>query len=199
VLIVVDKYPQYKGYLYAHDDMIFNISKLMTFDLSYIWRTHSPVKRNLIDSWDFRNHTWSWLNLNVGIDAMQNAIAKYDIIRKGLRQFTGNEKVWFSGQSDFIYVPQKQISNYINIMSTFRNEKVFLEIAYPTFAECFVPEFAIEELKLCTFWDSRRGNIVDMSRECPKNTSAYHPVKLSGGQQAVIFMKKKSGLMNYEN
>ena len=84
-------------------------------------------------------------------------------------------------------------------MSKFKNERLFLEIAVPTYTACFVPKFAVEELKLCTFWGEQRGSVIKMSRDCPESATAYHPVKLSGGKQAVEFMIKKSDLLQDYN
>jgi uncharacterized protein YneR len=199
VITAMRIYPQYKGYLYTHDDMALNISKLYSFNLSYSWRTDGQFFVNLTETWNFRNHKWPWFNRPWGISAMKNTLEKNEVIRERLRQCTGNEKNWFIGQSDFFYVPQHQISIFINVMSIFFNEKVFVEIALPTYLACFVPKLAIEELKLCSFWGKRRGNIITMSRDCPESSTAYHPVKLSGGIQAAKFMIEKSDVLQYEN
>jgi len=194
-------YPHYDGYLYTHDDMALNITKLMSLDLQSYWitdynpgDTYNTIWPNDFDSvWNLRNNTWFWLNLEVGIDAMQKALRKYPSFRQSLIRCTGHERRWFAGQSDFLYVPQHQKSVYIDIMRKLAEAKVFLEIAVPTFIACFAPKNIVEKIVLCTFWGDMRGNVSHMDINCPPSSSAYHPVKLSG-QGNFKFMIRKTGL-----
>ena len=195
----INMYPHYEGYLYAHDDMALNISKLRDLDLHSFWQsdydpstsfTSTSMPTILDDTWTFRNHSWPWFNRYQGIDAMQNALRKYPIIREGLEQCTGSQKRWFIGPSDFLYVPQQQSSLYINIMEKLAAEKVFLEIAIPTFIACFVSKKIVEKIIVCTFYDENRGNIAHMSHFCPPLSSAFHPVKISGHHNFKFMIEK---------
>ena len=199
-------YPQYQGYLYAHDDMALNITALMSFNLSSFWITDYdtgnffiPPAVNLETSWTYRNHSWPWFNMNVGIDALQNVLVKYPIIHDGMLKCTGSDKIWFIGQSDFLYVPQLQTALYIDIMEKMENEQVFLEIAVPTFITCFVPKNIVERVFLCTFWGTDRGNIRHMMEHCKPHTSAFHPVKLSARSSFDFMVKKTDILFDEEN
>ena len=194
-------YPQFQGYLYAHDDMALNITTLMSFNLSSFWITDydtgnffTPPVVNLETSWTYRNHSWSWFNGYVGIDALQNVLVKYPIIYDSMLRCTGSDKIWFIGQSDFLYVPQQQAILYIDIMEKMANEQVFLEIAVPTFMTCFVPKYMIERVFLCTYWGADRGNIRYMMEHCGPHASAFHPVKLSA-RNSFDFMVKKTDIL----
>jgi len=199
-------YPQYKGYLYAHDDMALNITTLMSFNLSSFWITDYdtgnfiiPPYVNLESSWTYRNHSWPWFNGYFGIDALQNVLVKYPIIHDGMLRCTGSDKIWIVGQSDFLYVPQQQTVLYMDIMEKMATEHVFLEIAVPTFITCFVPKNLVERVFLCTYWGAERGNIKHMMEHCRPHTSAFHPVKLSARNSLDFVVKKTDVLFDEEN
>ena len=65
-------YPHYQGYLFAHDDMAMNVSKLIHMNLHIpAGNEYKPV--SLEKSWNFRNN--SWRHWNTYLPAMNNVIA----------------------------------------------------------------------------------------------------------------------------
>jgi hypothetical protein len=193
IIIGIDKHPQYDGYLYAHDDMAMNVSNLILLDINSFWGTFSEKEFGssiLDDTWGHRNHSWPWWNSHYGIDAMQNTINSYPTICQSLKRCTGTTRRWFKGPSDFLYVPKQYALLYMDIMGKFQSKNVFLEIAVPTFMQCFVPKNLVENIALCQFWDHHRNNVSHMRVGCDPLSSAFHPVKISS-HNALEFMVDK--------
>ena len=188
-------YPHYHGYLFAHDDMAMNVSKLIHMNL-HIPACNGHELYNLKNSWNLRNHTWhQW---NTYLTSMNNIITKYRDITTQLKYCTGSEYTWYKGQSDFFYIPYHYKHSFIKYMNIFNESNIYLEIAIPTCIRClisfhthnsdhfFTPSDhnSLQIFPLCTNWNhSTRGSIAYYKEYCSPTASHIHPVKLNSPER----------------
>jgi hypothetical protein len=172
-------YPHFAGYLYVHDDMALNVSKLMDLDMNNLWVTaESQCLKNL--DWVNKKNDWVWWNTKWGLENIQNFLNSRTDLAMELKECLGSEKTWCYGQSDFFYVPQSLKDSTLRVLTAYRAYDIFLEIAMPTFHNCYVPKNRTEELTLCTTWGSSRNNYTFLYDNCKnRNFSLFHPVKLT--------------------
>lgn len=217
VLSAMILYPNFEGYLFAHDDMAMNISTLMDFDLNSAWfikndgkeiDTTWKIRKNgmniiyrlnkLVTSWEVKIKDWPWWNTIYGTTAIDNVISSEENIARALRKCVGSEHKWFIGQADFFYIPKGLKNLFLSIMSKFGRHKVFLEIGIPTFAKCFVPSHLNVNVELCTFFDDRRGDYAAMRMSCGDRYPLFHPLKPSN-KTSFNGMKSKMNLTQVFN
>ena len=193
VITVMSSHPNYKGYLFAHDDMAMNITNLMDFDLTSFASANTKSRYWLVqldDTWENRNHSWVWFNRPNGIPAMQSFLSTHPYLGLQIKRCTGSQRAWYRGLADFFYVPQKQKQLYSSIMEKLGSSKVFLEIAIPTFFMCFVPIGRLVAYEVCTsHFHGERSNISFYQKNCRPSASHIHPVKLSS-ERHINFVKE---------
>jgi hypothetical protein len=116
---VTEAYPGHVGYIFMHDDMAIQASVLRTLNRSQVWTTDDVICAH-VDDWDIRNgtkHPWYWMDLDVGLDAM-DAMLKHENFRKVLETCTGGDvHHWCTGQSDFLYIPAAAVWSFQNVMA----------------------------------------------------------------------------------
>ena len=188
-------YPQFSGYLYAHDDMAMNVSKLMELDMDSMWVTASSQCLNNID-WVNKKNDWTWWNTVWGTKNIQNFLDSRTDLAMELKECFGSEKTWCYGQSDFFYVPRSLKDLTLRVLTAYRAYDIFLEIALPTFHHCYVPNNRTVELSLCTAWGKKR-NIYPILYENCKNRdfTLFHPIKLTSDEN-IAGMVKTMGLVD---
>jgi hypothetical protein len=173
-------YPHFAGYLYVHDDMALNVSKLMDLDMNNLWVTAESDCRPNLDWVHKKNTDWTWWDTKWGLENIQNFLRSRTDLAMELKECLGSEKTWCHGQSDFFYVPQSLKDSALRVLTAYRAYDIFLEIALPTFHNCYVPKNRTEELTLCTTWGSSRNNYTFLYDNCKnRNFSLFHPVKLT--------------------
>ena len=172
-------YPHFSGYLYVHDDMAMNVSKLMELDMDSLWVTADSQCLNDID-WVNKKNDWMWWNTEWGTKNIQKFLDSRTDFAMELQECFGSEKIWCFGQSDFFYVPRSLKDSTIRVLTAYRAYDIFLEIAMPTFHHCYVPKNRTVELPICTTWDKERNNFPMMHELCKKKDySLFHPIKLT--------------------
>jgi hypothetical protein len=172
-------YPHFAGYLYVHDDMALNVSKLMDLDMNNLWVTaESQCIPNL--DWVNKTNGWCWWNSKFGVENIQNFLSSRTDLAMELKECLGSEKTWCFGQSDFFCVPQNLKDSTLRVLTAYRAYDIFIEIAMPTFHNCYVLKNRTEELTLCTTWGSSRNNYTFLYDNCKnRDFSLFHPVKLT--------------------
>jgi hypothetical protein len=172
-------YPHFAGYLYVHDDMAMNVSKLMDLDMNSLWVTAESQCTSNLD-WDNKKNDWFWWNSKWGLESIKNFLRSRTDLAMELKECLGSEKTWCFGQSDFFYVPQSLKDSTLRVLTAYREYDIFIEIALPTFHNCYVPRNRTEELNLCTTWGPSRNNYTFLYENCNnRNFSLFHPVKLT--------------------
>ena len=128
-----------------------------------------------------------------GLDSVEKLLLDKHL-EKGIINCTGDSHTWYTGQSDFIYLPKSEASNFIKIIAKFSASELFLEVAIPTYVKCFAnTEFTF--FSLCTSFASKSKTIKNYVKNC-NGIDAVHPIKLSKpyGKE---YMKYK--MFAYEN
>ena len=185
-------YPHFAGYLYIHDDMALNVSKLMDLDMNNLWVTAgSQCFPNL--NWVNKTNGWCWWNSKFGLENIQNFLSDRTDLAMEQKECLGSEKTWCSGQSDFFYVPQSLKDSTLRVLTAYRAYDIFIEIALPTFHNSYVPKNRTTELTLCTTWGSFRNNYTFLYDNCKnRGYSLFHPVKLTSAENIVGMVETMS-------
>lgn len=179
VIGIFESDPRYKGYLFVHDDLVVRSSVIKALDRDSIWFA-DYFKKELLEPWHSRNHSWPYFNNNnFGIKRMEQILKSNKKIGTVLRNCTGNEHNWFHGQSDFFYIPAIAAKSFLDVVGIFSAEKLTVEIALPTYVNCFAPKHVpLITLPLCTFWEKQRSNLTHYEKNCNSSYALIHPVKL---------------------
>mmetsp|Transcript_719 Transcript_719/g.825 ORF Transcript_719/g.825 Transcript_719/m.825 type:complete len:310 (-) Transcript_719:210-1139(-) len=192
VVFSMISWPNFEGYLYAHDDMAMNVSSLIDMNLGKAWFISFSKLQEFNNGWQGK-YDWPWWDTVYGIAALNDVISSHKNIISILKKCVGSEYKWFVGQADFFYIPQSLRNSFISIMSIFGHHKVFLEIGVPTFANCLVSSNLRVDIEQCSFWDHRRGDYASMQKNCGDKYPLFHPVKPSN-RLSFQGMKQKMNL-----
>ena len=208
--------PNFDGYLFVQDDVVFDFSRIVKLNLESVWITFGSTYYLDMFEFDESSDRWrkrdsndslvggeGWLPTNHGIPAILRAISKDEYISTTLKNCSnGRSGLLHHGLSDIFYIPQNLRTLFIHVATKFDTEKLFVEYAVPTFLKCFVPsETSFQYLEVCTYNEDHVPQTEKIQRmmECdPSLFDYYHPIKLSllVGLQ---FMINRSGLLHEED
>ena len=207
--------------------MLMNVKKLLSLPLTDVWISYDShwTLRPLDEHWVPVNGTekWGWIFKDSGIPAVLRLVDSYQsnrsVLLSTLKNCTGSIHNWWSGQSDFFYIPHAESSTVISILSQMGSFGLFLEIAFPTLVECFLrKDVYVRRLLLCTTFTPMRENITFYRKHCKRSYlylfdspfsapftyylfqffdrpyELIHPVKLSRGKSHVDFMIEEMGV-----
>lgn len=139
-------HPGYRGYLFVNDDMVVNWWNFARLDKDKVWQgakisyqtAHEVGRRPIPDDW-----MW-WIKSNGSVNC-ENAyrkvasLANKSSINVDIRKLLAthlhngkNKTMCFRTWSDFVYVPGKLNQEFQLLCRIFYQQKVFLEIAFPT-------------------------------------------------------------------
>lgn len=193
----MEKYPHATGYLYAHDDMAMNVSRLMQLDSKHFWFSKYIKEdscRDLDKNWTSRHNGW-WWDGQYGSAAIDNLLGNRTDIADEISRCFNSVHHWCGEQADFFHVPQHYRNSFMRILSAFGKYNIFVEIAVPTYYRCYVKPAHLQPLRLCTsFSQKARNNISHMERFCSAGYPLFHPVKLSMPAN-FLGMKRKMDLI----
>jgi hypothetical protein len=189
-------YPNFDGYLFAHDDIVMNVSMLSSLNRTSVWFSKRLDLRieDFRGSWHHRNHSeWHWLNEPWGLDAMNEIVIHEMDVVKELRKCMGSEYKWArdGATSDFFFIPQNMRQLFVRTLGTYGKYNLFLEIAIPMFEKCYVPPSMIVSLPICILYH-RRNNLSVIEFDCQEGYGLFHPIKLSSPDAIRITMLKMS-------
>ena len=200
-VIAMKRFPNATGYLFSHDDVAMNVSRLIDLDDKSFWysswlphRTDSC--RDLDAGWKNQTNNW-WWDSAYGTPAIDNLLGNHTDIATSMQRCFGSVHHWCGEQSDFFYVPQLFRSEFVRVVGAFGDHKIFLEVAIPSFYRCFVPPQKLEKVLTCSTFQEMRNNFTFMEDNCGENYPIFHPVKLSyPGNE--LGMRRKMGLRGAE-
>ena len=175
---IYKKYPNYKGYLLTNDDNYLKIWELENLDFSIPWfYIYEP-----------NGYSPAWM-------FSQNCNKLYDLCDKNvewkynLTKYYGKYKI-FNGISDLYYIPDKYISQFINLVKKMYHSRIFLECAvHSSFAIISASRYHVFYIK--ALYDKDRDIAVNILRKDFKQIS-IHPIKFSNEE-----FKKGVLLYNY--
>ena len=126
---IMQKYPNYTGYLYVHDDCILNPWNFTRFDKNKIWFKKSWFAR--FGTPDMNQ--WWFPNPEVGANAIKRAYDNFPQKYKDtLAQTCGQSNTILWAYSDIGYIPARFKDDVIILTEILVKSKTFLEIALPT-------------------------------------------------------------------
>ena len=211
-------HPDFRGYLFINDDMIVNWWNFAKLDKDKIWQgaqinydiAHELGRRPFPDDW-----MW-WKNQNGSVNC-ENAYVKVtslianssslDVdIQKLLEiHFRNgrNKTMCFRTWSDFVYVPGKFSREFELLCRIFFENKVFLEIAFPTIIsflddwDAWEKVYGIYLPEVYGFQDF--SNVKYVWPKFSKNVPFLHPVKFFGDKGLRNIKLFKSRVTIYGN
>lgn len=199
----ISQLKKYDGYLFLHDDMGVNVTKILNLDRSKIWQetwtgsfgTTPKVISFTNVTWSNRGQgiDWPWFDTKWGIPALDKVMQNHEDVKSMLKKCSINNTESFDLQvceSDLVYFPSSVAEELKKYTKIFADHEVFLEIAIPTIITCFLPDVGKILLPLCTSWVNRH-NYQMYEEEC-KSEYVFHPLKFSvqGGMELMQKLAK---------
>lgn len=170
---VMQKYPNYAGYLFINDDSILNCWNFDRFDRSKIWFRTMNIKTigsHLINS------GWVWWKTKWGLAPLKKSLADLpDAYKESLAKNIGAQKCAFAF-SDVVYFPAQFKDDVIALADHFAKYNLFLEIAIPMICSALSPIKDIEIMRCLYLWGNDRKNVF---KRYTKELDFIHPIKLS--------------------
>jgi len=159
---VYEKYPNFKGYLFVMDDVFMKIWEFENLNLDIPW----------IMSY-FIGKTKNWPKDNDREVKMLEAKPKW---RNNLRRFY-NSNIIAHGISDFFYLPNNFISDFIIVATELYKYTVFLELSVPSIYG-IVSKPVYQFIHFSGLWNDDRKNWLNYLRTADKQM-VIHPIKFS--------------------
>jgi hypothetical protein len=168
---VYEKYPDMKGYLFVMDDVFMKIWEFENLNLDIPW----------IMSY-FIGKTKNWPKDN---DREVKLLETKPLWRNKLRKFY-NSKIIAHGISDFFYIPNTFINEFIQVATELYNYRVFLELSVPSIYG-IVSKPVYQFIRFSGLWNEDRKNWLNYLRTADKQM-VIHPIKFSdiNNQKEVI-------------
>ena len=165
---VYNKFPNYKGYLLTNDDNYMKVWELDNFDFSIPW--YFLYEQFYI--------AWWWMFYNYCKDLYNICDNNLEWKQKVI-QFYGMYKI-FSGLTDFYYIPNSYMKNYIELIKKMYDSKIFLECAvHTTFAIMAAPKYQVIRIR-ALYADERSRAINVLENEFEQ--IFIHPIKFSNDE-----------------
>jgi hypothetical protein len=98
-------WPNFEGYLYAHDDMAMNVSSLIDMNLGKAWFIPFSILQEFNNGWQGKSY-WPWWNSEYGIVALNDVICSHKNIVSILKKCVGSEYEWFVDKQIFFISPR---------------------------------------------------------------------------------------------
>jgi hypothetical protein len=178
---LIDRYPEYRGYLVMHDDMYLRIDRFTHIDFDKFWISDTGPDNNAV-SRSTRPSSWVWPNDQMVLpcfDAVENP--QLQPFRDNMQNQCGFPAPLVGAPGDMFYVPAKLKAEWNTIARVFGDisRPCYLEIAVPTIGRCVLPAEEVLMLPLYTVWDNRR-NSLEFIDICMNSNAVIlcHPLKL---------------------
>ena len=159
---VYAKYPSYKGYLFVMDDAFIKVWELENLNFSIPWiLTFCFVK------------TKYWPK---DYDREELLLEKHDDWKKNVEIFF-NGNIKGHGISDFFYLPNYFLPEFIKVGREFYNSTVFLELAVPSIYGIIMKPL-YQYIHFIALWDKDRKNWKNYLYKAHRQI-IIHPIKFS--------------------
>lgn len=194
-LRLYQKDPSVRGVIVAHDDLLFNVSRLvelgfptddsimgkflpsvMAEPYMYMYGNGTLRQRDnvaLVPASEFATqlYTWHWWEEIVPQIALA---ATKDPDRQKYMGADGSIPIYSHAQSDFVYVPtfdSSMATEYANFADLMYRNEIMLEIGTPTILGRMKVKFntSINCVELCTKWDENRNDVMAWMPSCVQN------------------------------
>lgn len=176
-------YPNYRGYLYVHDDCIINPWNLSRLDKNKIWFVSGAQVQD-INTRETNPH-YGWWAHYCGIDAAQKVLSQLPARNLNMLEYNVGESNVVFVFSDLVYIPAQYKDDFIALSTLSAKERFFLEIAIPTICCCLDKKENWQILNGLTWWwwlsdNDRLKNQENNMKECwSADIDFIHPIKFS--------------------
>ena len=159
---VYEKYPNMKGYLFIMDDAFIKIWEFenLNFDIPWIMNFYIVKTKN-------------WPKDNDREEKMLDIRPQW---RNNLRRFY-NYNIIAHGISDFFYLPNNFIPEFISVATELYKYKVFLELSVPSIYGILLKPL-YQFIHFSGLWDENRKKWLNYLRNAHKQI-IIHPIKFS--------------------
>ena len=173
-VLAMQIYPNMRGYLHTHDDMLFNFTRFSRMDLSRSFGTFRCILGGVRLS-NKKNGAWMWDAPNV--PRVRKMFLDGPLI--GNNFCGGKDPFYQAGQSDLFFVTQHDKAVFSEVMTYFYEFEVFLEISVPMTMCCYSKDF--QPIGLLTEWNMTKRRRVEnwIGGWKPHLHTALHPVVIS--------------------
>lgn len=168
---VYENYPSFKGYIFVMDDVFIKVWELEYLNFDIPWISEFSYEKTKL-----------WLNSH---DREEKLLEKNLAWQKNVRIFY-NGKVLGRGISDFFYLPNYFVPDFINVAKVFYNYTVFLELAVPSiYGVLLKPKY--QSVHFIGLWEEDRKKWKNYLYTSHKQI-VVHPIKFSdiNNQREVI-------------
>lgn len=175
----MERYPQYEGYLFCHDDCIMHPWRFKNFDITKIW--FAKLQWLHADCGNTGNiekgldafPDWFWWDSEFGAEAMKKAYDETPATYKAMLEQNWGKSNVVVAYSDIVYIPKQYKNDFIKLAKIYYKYRGFLETALPTIVSCLSPKET---------WQYLEGHAPDINNtlnQYKKNVDFNHPLKLS--------------------
>jgi len=174
---MMKKFTEHDHFLYAHDDMMLNLSQITKLPLNISWFTHELEPHQPISlkssRWVWWDHTlphmrniWKKLPESEFFKSMEFCAPQADL-------------TWPHGQSDIAFITKKDVGIFVKYVEFIEYTDIFHEVAFPTFSKCILKNQFLP-LKLCTNYQmGRRFEWENWIGACGEQIDVLHPMKIN--------------------
>ena len=152
-------FPGYKGYLFTHDDLVFNVHRMIRLDQNKIWTTNEVAWEGIFPNKPRTRH-FVW-------EAMQESGCAAKMAPKG---------GYCRGTHDMYYVPARFAGDFARMARIFRYHGTESEGAGPTILRCISNEESDMETWVGRYEYHNRPGIADIFS---LDYDFVHPTKFS--------------------
>ncbi|KAF9926146.1 hypothetical protein BGZ67_008252, partial [Mortierella alpina] len=172
----MEKYPNYKGYLYTNDDTVLNVFQIAEFDQNKVWKQVPDLAVDLRDRSKPPPYPWHW-EMQESTNMWNDPTSLTDKQREMITTFTKIDgPADIRSFCDAVYVPSRISAELTGALKRFLKHNVFLELSVGLALISVEPTENWESWKESYLW---YGGERDLWRDYLKSgVSMIHPVKL---------------------
>ena len=198
----MNRYPDFDGYFFLHDDFIFNAWLLKTFDHSkifvpeFLWLYESKGNPIDITRGSKALPEWCWWNSIWGCVPTTKAYKEIPEFYKAILANNWGKNRVVMACSDFVYIPAKYSNEFIELATIFGKYKTFLEIALPTIVGCLSSKKDWVWLKVHGTSTGTDATYHAAYKNFNLDSYFNHPVKLSRESNRIFVKKLFAEMLN---
>ena len=195
-------YPRYRGYMFVNDDMVVNWWNFAKLSKEKIWQG-AKINENIAHNMNSRpiRNDWMWWRKENGLKACEKTYRQLVGFANGSLAMPGinfkrllhthyrngkNRTMCFRTWSDFAYVPGRLSREFEALSTIFFENKVFLEIAFPTILALLDDWKSLEDAKGVylpeVFGFQDFSNVKYVWPKFSEHVMFLHPVKFFGNR-----------------
>jgi hypothetical protein len=170
----MERYPDFRGYLYTNDDCFLNFWNLTRFDKNKLWINKSNVTK--LEPTAIKASDWPHWSRDYGYKAVKKVYDQLPEKYVTILQHNGGDQAVFTSMADMVYIPNTYREATVEMCNLCSAQPVFLEIGLPTLCACVAPKEQWENFNVLYLWYVSAQKIMD---SYTPSLDAIHPLKFS--------------------